>query len=1035
MQVRKNIVVKRWSNLVAAMIFIISVQQLSAATINRNNASSNLNTTGAWTGGVAPGSADVAQWQSGSSTGSQTMGGNLTWGQISITNPGGAITIANTGSFTLTLNGISGTGISMSSATQNLTLNPTIALGASQTWDIGTSRTLTIGGTINGSGNTITKSGAGTVTLNASNLFNNVGLSLSAGTVLLTTGNNQVRSFSLANLSGSGGTIQMNGNNSPVSLTVGSDNTSTSFSGTFNEIGNSSTILSLTKTGTGTLTLSGANAVYDGTTTVDGGTLVLARTVTNTILGNLTIGDGTGTDIVRLDQTNQISDSVNATINSSGVLRLNGNSDTIAALSGSGTVENSHASTASTLTVSGTTSQIFSGVLQNGGVGALSLTKSGTGTLIFSGTASTYTGTTTVSNGTLSVATVSGATSSIGNATSAVVLGDASNQGVLSYTGNSATYTRGFTVNAGDGRVDVTTSGETLTINTGNITGTGDFTTGGAGNTTIDSAIQTGSGRLIKVDSGTLVVAGSNTYTGGTNINGGVLSLGTGVQALGGTGTVASVGTITFGGGTLQFSSVNQVDYSSRFSSTAGQAFNIDTNGQDVTFGSQIISTAGGAAGTLTKLGSGKLTLGSALSRYTGATTISGGALSVGVIANGGADSSIGRSTAAAANLVFDGGALQYTGGTAVSDRAFTINAAKTATIEVATGAANLSLAGATGTATTGALTKTGAGTLTLTGANSYTGATSVSAGTLAVNGSLSAGGAAVSVGAATLSGTGTINRAVQLGGSSTVSSTGTLTVGAALTANGASNQISSGTVSTTGDTINGALAVAGTLGGTGIVDVNNGATLSVSGNVNKAIDVNSGGTLLGAGTVSGASTIAGTISPGNSPGTMTFGATQTWSSDGGYLWEINDATGTQGSNPGWDLVNITSGNLDVNSSQANPFTLFVTSLSGNSPGSAANFNNTQNYTWTIATAVGGIQGFSGNNVVIDSTGFQNDLGGGNFSLAASGNDLNLHFNATPIPEPGTLAASLLLIGGVIWSKRRRMMQAWNLCAPAHENR
>ena len=57
----------------------------------------------------------------------------------------------------------------------------------------------------------------------------------------------------------------------------------------------------------------------------------------------------------------------------------------------------------------------------------------------------------------------------LGNATTAVVLGGTSAKGALRYTGDTATYTRGFTVNACGGEVDVTTLGQTLTIATGTI--------------------------------------------------------------------------------------------------------------------------------------------------------------------------------------------------------------------------------------------------------------------------------------------------------------------------------------------------------------------------------------------------------------------------------------------------------------------------------------------------------------------------------------------------------------------------------------
>jgi len=78
-----------------------------------------------------------------------------------------------------------------------------------------------------------------------------------------------------------------------VALTVGSNNLSTTFSGTLNGSG-----ASLTKTGTGTLTLTGSASTYDGATTVDGGTLLVNGSLLNssgvTVNNGATLG-GSGT--------------------------------------------------------------------------------------------------------------------------------------------------------------------------------------------------------------------------------------------------------------------------------------------------------------------------------------------------------------------------------------------------------------------------------------------------------------------------------------------------------------------------------------------------------------------------------------------------------------------------------------------------------------------------------------------------------------------------------------------------------------------
>ena len=103
----------------------------------------------------------------------------------------------------------------------------------------------------------------------------------------------------------------------------------------------------------------------------------------------------------------------------------------------------------------------------------------------------------------------------------------------------------------------------------------------------------------------------------------------------------------------------------------------IGGNAASTTFSGTITDGVFSAPGTtgITKVGAGTLALGGAASSYTGVTRISGGVLAVGTLANGGTASGIGQATADPANLVLDGGTLQYTGGAVTIDRGFTVTA------------------------------------------------------------------------------------------------------------------------------------------------------------------------------------------------------------------------------------------------------------------------------------------------------------------------------------------------------------------------
>jgi len=126
----------------SAAILCCLISSANAATIAKTNNLDNLNLASSWIGNVAPGAADVAQWDATvSSASTVALGEDLEWAGIKIINPGGAVTIDAGNTLRL-----GAAGISMSSATVDLTILCEVQLlaGRSQLWNVATGRTLTL---------------------------------------------------------------------------------------------------------------------------------------------------------------------------------------------------------------------------------------------------------------------------------------------------------------------------------------------------------------------------------------------------------------------------------------------------------------------------------------------------------------------------------------------------------------------------------------------------------------------------------------------------------------------------------------------------------------------------------------------------------------------------------------------------------------------------------------------------------------------------------------------------------------------------
>ena len=329
----------------------------------------------------------------------------------------------------------------------------------------------------------------------------------------------------------------------------------------------------------------------------------------------------------------------------------------------------------------------------------------------------------------------------------------------------------------------------------------GDGTLAGAGYVATITSVLQGTSQLVKTDRGTLVLTGTNTYSGGTAINGGTLQVASN-DNLGAVG-----GGLSFDGGTLENTGA--------FSTSRAVTLNADGGTSETTADLTLTGLVSGT-GALTKDGAGTLAL-TATNNYTGDTTIANGTLQLG--AGGGTGSILGDvvnngtlSFNRSNNYTFAGdisgtggvnqigtgtttltGSNTYTGGTTISAGSLVVgNGGTQGSIigDVSNDAAlsflrsnNVTFGGTI--SGTGTLTQQGSGNLILSADNSYLGATTVQAGGLYINGDQSAATGDTTVVAGTLGGGGTIGGDVTLAAGTSLSPGALGTAPGTLTING----------------------------------------------------------------------------------------------------------------------------------------------------------------------------------------------------------------------------------------------------------
>ncbi|MBT8562848.1 filamentous hemagglutinin N-terminal domain-containing protein [Polynucleobacter paneuropaeus] len=594
---------------------------------------------------------------------------NETVGSVTIGNSGGSIT----GSGTLTATSYAFTNTSSNAATISAILagsGASLTQSGAGTTTLSGANTYTGGTTISGgilktgsatalggSAGTVTVASGAALDLNGQTLTNTNPLTLN-GTGISSGGaltNSSATAGTYAGLITLGSASSINASSGNIVISNTGTITGATYGLTLTGTNTASSIASiigttsgaLTKSGTGTWTLSGANT-YTGGTTISAGTLVASTSASALGSSTVTLGDSSGSANATLQVATTGLTYSNPIVLSSGT---------------SGTLTIGNTGTASTTFsggVTGSNNLVISEGASSGTITFATGSLNNTGTITNSGSGS---GTTTISAAVGS--NVTGIAESSSN--SALTLSGAITTAGTTFT-NSGTNTltiSGGISGTGTGNVIFNNnSSGTITVSTTSINNTGTITNSGSGTgtTTISAAVGSNVTGVIENGTSPLTLSGSNgSFTGSTTITAGTINagsgnaLGTGAVGIGSsgilnltyTGTVALGSTLSMSTGAAITNSANTSSLSVAGTSTLNGNINtagnqtytgavtlganttlttlntssVNTNGT-ITFGSTVDSTAGSYYGLSVTNGTGTTAFGGVVGANSGTSAL-----------------------------------------------------------------------------------------------------------------------------------------------------------------------------------------------------------------------------------------------------------------------------------------------------------------------------------------------------------------------------------------------------------------------------